>query len=399
MKRWLTISLILNAALLAVLLLRTRAPDKITRPQGPVPTAKIEAPTSQSPQAQPATHTKSTDLNSWLTDLRAAGVPNKILANLVIADFENRWDVKERDLQKQFDTGDLDANALTRAEDERIAEREQTLRNALGEEGFRQWDKENTLRDLNLENVNLSDAETDSLYQLRKTLSQNQRDLQTASHAGKIDDADLSQKLSALQTQYDTQVQTLLGNDRYAQMTASPDAAAADLRRKTKDLHPTDGELTALAAAQQQWNDQRAALDHQLESAQVTPEQHDAQMQALNSARDQAYQSALGTNSFAEYQKSQDPTYQAMKHFSATWQLTDDDIDYLYSTLQYYKTSVANYQQQAQTLQNQGQPVDWTNVQKSISQFSGQVDQTLQNYLGDDRLKKLEQNNVLTLGN
>ena len=41
---------------------------------------------------------------------------NKILANLVIADFENRWGVKERDLQKQFDAGDLDASALTRAE-------------------------------------------------------------------------------------------------------------------------------------------------------------------------------------------------------------------------------------------------------------------------------------------
>jgi len=397
MKRLLIISVALNAILLAALLSRTRATNNTTEPQTPTPIAKIIIPLP--PQPPPPTHAKSTDINSWLPDLRAAGVPNKILANVVIADFENRWDARERNLQKQFDAGDLDASAITRAEDERVAEREQTLRNALGEEGFREWDKENTLRDLNLDNLNLSAAETDSLYQLRKTLMQTQRDLQTASHEGKIDDADLSRKLSALQTQYDTQVHALLGDDRYAQMNVSPDPTTADLRRKTINLHPTDDELTALTAAQKQWNDQRAALDHQLESAQITPEQHDAQMQALDSARDQACQRALGANTFAQFERSQDPNYQAMKHFSTAWQLTDDDIDYLYSTLQYYKTSVASYQQQLQTLQNQGQPVDWTNVQKSISQFSGQIDQTLQNYLGDERFKKLEQNNILTLGN
>ena len=122
-------------------------------------------------------------------------------------------------------------------------------------------------------------------------------------------------------------------------------------------------------------------------------------MKALDATRDQTYQSALGTNGFSDFQKSQDVNYQAMKHFSTAWQLNDQDIDYLYRTIQYYKTTVASYQQQAQALQSQGQSVDWDAVQKSISQFSGQVGQTLQGYLGNDRFKKLEQNNILTLNN
>lgn len=393
MKRWLALSLASNIGLLVLVLVHQPRQIELTKlaetsqPQETVP--------SSPPQTATATLPKPQNLNSWLSILREAGVPNKIIANVVIADFENRWDTKERDLQQKYDTGEIDADALNQAETERIAERERTLRTALGETGYRQWDKENTLHDLNLSSVKLSDAESDSLYQLKKNLLQSQHDLEQASCDGKIDTTDLSQKLSDAQTQYDAQTRTLLGDDRYAAMNNSPDPVNADLRRKTKELHASDDQLTAMASAQKDWNTQRAAIEQQLEAGQLTPEQHDAQMQALDAARDSAYQHALGTNAFADFQKSQDANYQAMKHYSTAWQLNDTDIDYLYRSLQYYKTSVLSYEQQAQALQSQGQPVDWNGVQKSVSQFSSQLSLTLQNYLGDDRFKKLEQNNIL----
>jgi hypothetical protein len=399
MKRWLVLSLILNISLLTLLLTAARSHSKITTSLVPVQTANSQ-PLLASPSPQIAalpSPAKPQNLNSWLDALRAAGVPNKILANVIIADFENRWDIKERDLQQKYDAGDIDAAALNQVETDRVAEREQSLRTALGEAGYRQWDKENTLHDLNLGSLTLSDAESDSLYQLRKNLLQSQHDLEQASRDGKIDGTEFSQKLSALQTQYDTQTKALLGDARYAAMNPSTDPAIADLRRKTKDLHPDDNQFTALTTAQKQWNDQRATLERQLESSQITPDQHDAQMQALDAARDQAYQQALGTNAFADFQKSQDPNYQAMKHYSAAWQLNDSDIDYLYSAIQDYKTSITKYERQAQTLQSQGQPVNWNDVQKSIFDFSSQADQSLQSYLGENRFKKLEQNNILSL--
>ncbi len=401
MKRWFILSLILNVGFVGIFLSRSghvKNSAAGATPQAPVVNGqqKTVEPQSQSAPIAPA---KRQDLNSWIETLRDAGVPNKIIANVVIADFENRWETKERELQQKFDAGEVDADALTQAETERTTERDQALRAALGEAGYRQWDKENTLHEMNLGSLKLSDTETDSLYELRKNLAQRRRDLEQDAREGKIDDTDLSQKLSALQTQYEAQTHTLLGDERYAAMKNSPDAVDADLRRKTRDLHPSDDQLGELAAAQKQWNEQRAALEHQLEAAQLSPEQHDAQMQAIDAARDQAYQRALGTNNFAEFQKSQDPNYQAMKHYSAAWQLTDDDIDYLYRTLQYSRTSISSYQQQAQALQGQGRPVDWNSVQKNISQFSTQQEQTLQNYLGEERFKKLEQNNILTLGN
>jgi hypothetical protein len=400
MKRVLIFSLMLNVGLLCVVLARhgsAHHPPAINPPSTQLANRQsADLPTLRADSLTPA---KQNDVNSWLDSLRNAGVPNRILASVVIADLENRWEAKERDLQQKFDTGDVDADALTQLETERVAEREQALRTALGEHGYREWDKENTLRDLNLGSVKLADAESDSLYQLRKNLAQSQRDLEQASRDGKLDGADLSQKLSALQTQYESDARTLLGNDRYAAMNHSPDPVAADLRRQTKDLHPSDDQLGALAAAQKQWNEQRAALDRQLESGQLSPEQHDAQMQTLNASRDQAYQTALGTNAFADFQKTQDANYQAMKHYAAAWQLSESDIDYLYRTLQNSRMSINGYQQQAQMLQGQGRPVDWSSVQQNISQFSGQVEQALQTYLGEERFKKLEENKVLTLGN
>jgi hypothetical protein len=401
MKRWLALSLVLNLGLLIVVFSRSGHTEK---PAGGETHAAPgieprQTAISQALQTVPISPTKPQDLNSWLETLRSAGVPNKIIANVVIADFENRWETKERELQQKFETGEVDADALTQAESERVAAREQALRTALGDAGYHQWDKENTLRDMNLGSVKLSDAESDSLYELRKNLLQGQRDLEQAAHEGKIDETELSQKLSALQTQCETQTHALLGDNRFAAMNNSPDVVSADLRRKTKDLNPTADQLGELTAAQKQWNDQRANLDRQLESGQLSPDQHDAQMQSLDAARDQAYQRALGTNGFVAFQKSQDPNYQAMKQYSTAWQLTDSDIDYLYQTIQASKASISSYQQQAQALQSQGRPVDWSSVQKSISQYSNQVGQTLQNYLGDERFKKLQQNNVLTLGN
>ena len=75
--------------------------------------------------------------------------------------------------------------------------------------------------------------------------------------------------------------------------------------------------------------------------------------------------------------------------------ITGADIDYVYRTICYYEKSVQDYQQQVQTFDQQGQAIDPDTVKKNLQQFSQQTEQTLRNYLGDDRFYKLKQNGII----
>jgi hypothetical protein len=417
MKRWLITSLAINFVLFALLLLATRPVEtKIGSPGEIADTsAGLNVPIADlpMPKTSPAVHALPDGWQPWLDQLRAAGVPNKILARLVIADFEDRWEERQRLIQRQFENGELGADALTQAEAERHAELEKQLQAALGDDGFRQWDKENTLRDINPAGILLSDAETDALYQLRKTLLQQRQDLESASRNGEIDEHDLSEKLSAAQMQYESQVRTLLGEDRYAAMTNEPDLVSPQLRRALRNLQPNDEQFVSLLQAQRQWNQQRADLERKLdESPQVgrgaptapllgawQPRTYEEQLRAIDAVRDQAFQQVLGTNGFAAFLMEQDTRYQTMKHYATAWQLSDRDIEYLYRTLQSCDRSVADYRQQAAALEAQGQPVDSNSMQYNLRQFLDQMQQGLLSYLGNERFDKLKANNVLSWNN
>ena len=316
-------------------------------------------------------------------------MPDQILAGLVAADFEDRWENQQRELQRKYENGDIDADALAQAAAEHDAAEEADLRAALGDDGFRRWDREKVLREFNLASVNLSDTEKDRLYQLRKDMLKQRQDLQASARRGEIDEADLSEKLSATQSQYEQDSKALLGEQRYAAMNTGPDPAVANLRRQMKGLDVNDEQMSALVQAQQQWNQQRAQLN--LNDDQPG---YEDQLQALDAAREQAFQKILGPEGFAAYEKKQDPSYQALKHYANVWQLQDTDIDYLYGALRDYNRSVQDYQARASQLQSQGQDVDWDSVRKNIELFSQQTGKTLSYYLGDDRFKKLKQNEL-----
>jgi hypothetical protein len=402
MKHWLGTSLVINVVLFALLLVAVRPVEtKVVPAAEMAETSDPILPTVDVPRPQfpPAFRAAADGWHSWLDELRAAGVPNKILARLVAADFEERWGERQLAIQHQFENGELGADALTQAEAERPAEREKELRAALGEEGFRQWDKENTLRDINPAGILLSDAESDLLYQLRKSLLQQRHELETASRNGEIDEQDLSEKLSAVQMQYESQVRTLLGGDRYAAMTNEPDWVGPQLRRALGDEKPSEEQFDSLLQAQHQWNQQRADLERKLEETTLQPGAYEEQVRSIDSQRDQAFQQVLGTNGFAAFLMEQDTRYQTMKHYATAWRLSDRDIEYLYRALQSYDQSVANYREQAGALEVKGQPVDWNGVQNDLGQFLDRVHQNLLSYLGNERFDKLQANNVLNWNN
>jgi len=329
------------------------------------------------------------DWHSWLIQLRAAGVPNKVLAGLVMADFEDRWDQQQRELQRKFDNGDVDPDVLAAADADHASALDAEMRQALGEQGFRDWDRERTLRDFDFSGVNLSTSERDGLYQLRKDLSTKRKEFEDASRRGEIDEAELNAKLAAAQADYQQQMKTLLGDARYTALTTTPDPGIGDLKRQVRGLNVGDDQMTALMQAQQQWSHQRSQINDDAPG-------YETQMQALDKARDDAFQKILGPDGYAAYQKQQDASYLTLKHYANAWQLAPGDIDYLYGAIHNYNQNVQDYRDRARAMEAQGQVVDWDSVQKNIDSFSQQTEQTLSFYLGADRFSKIKQNDVFS---
>ncbi|MBU6411423.1 MAG: hypothetical protein KGR98_13650 [Verrucomicrobia bacterium] len=116
-------------------------------------------------------------------------------------------------------------------------------------------------------------------------------------------------------------------------------------------------------------------------------------------ARDQAFQQILGADGYAQYQRAQDPTYQALHLYKSAFQLSESDVSYLYDTYHAYGQDIQRFREKAQALAQVGYPVNWNDIQQDIRNFSTQDQQTVVNYLGEDRFAKLQQNGLLTFQN
>src|SRR5213075_434489 len=105
MKRWLITSLVINVVLIALLLFTTRPVETevVPAPQIAEAAAGSNVPTANVPPPKTVSVFRAAagGWHSWLDELRAAGVPNRILARLVSADFENRWEERQRAMQHQ----------------------------------------------------------------------------------------------------------------------------------------------------------------------------------------------------------------------------------------------------------------------------------------------------------
>lgn len=333
------------------------------------------------------------DQRRWLVDeLRAMGVPNKILARIVQQDIDANWNKFAGELTLKC-RGDSDTMAALQLQIDTSMDSD--MRAALGEEGFKQWDHENLLRETDPGKIQLTTTETDAAYDLWKKLQQRELELKKAKLDGQMDEADMTDAHDKAYSEFNQQMKALLGDDRYAksQQTDS-DTAASNLRSDFAKANPTDAQFQQLLQTQQQWNERRAELDKQFQD-NTSSATYTEQVKALDAARDAQYQSVLGTNIFSALQKEQDPGYASMKKYESLWGLDDNSIDSIYGTLKYYQKSVSDYQTQAHTLEASGQTVDWSAINKNLQQFSQQIQQSLRNYLGQDRFSRLQQNGVL----
>jgi hypothetical protein len=390
----------LNLLLLAAVIILAASRSK-TVEQPPSAISNGSAPTNEVFVASTTQQFKSfkdlatmADWRRWIDQLRNVGVPEATLARLVQGDFDDRWQKRQSEAQSAYNHGEIDSDALAKLDLEHQVEQEKELRAALGEEGFKNWDKHRLLQELNLKEIDLTDTENDSIYALKKKLEEHLRDLDKQKLDGGIDQASLTDQQQKAQADYDQQLKTLLGGDRYATVQGLENPAG-DLRRQLRNgnLAVDDTQFAAILEAQSNWNNSRAELQEQ--EAQTHDSSIEGQLKALDTVRDETYQEILGTNGFEEFQKQQDSRYAEMKRYADTWGINNTDIDYVFHTVQSYEKSVQDYQHQEYLLNSQGQSVDWDAVSKKIQQLTQQTENSLREYLGDDRFDKIKQNGII----
>ncbi len=357
-------------------------PEKTTHTliEAPAPSASANSPRN-------AHIASASNRPLWIDQLRAASVPDRILARAVLADLEEQWDRRVEEYQG-------DADKLAALQQERERDQESALRAALGEEGFRLWDQQNLLREASLGKLQLTAAEANALYDLKKQLQQRHRDLEQARVRGEMDDAEINDASDKAYSEFNQQMKALLGDGRYAKSQGQDDGTtAANLRQELAKVNPSDSQFQALLKAQQRWNERRAELDKQFQD-DASSAAYAEQVRTLGAARDQEYQRVLGTEAFDALQKEQDVAYSKMEKYKSIWGLDDNEIEYVYSTLKYHEKIVQDYLAQAHALEAQGQSAASDTTKRSSQQLVEQTRQTLQNYLGQDLFNKMERNGV-----
>jgi hypothetical protein len=360
----------------------------------PAATTAVPSPASVSVSPErPANISKPPAVN-WVQALRDAQISEKVIADVSAANFEDRWHALALENQKKFNRGEIDQVTLSGFDLQHDEEREKQMRVALGDEGFRHWDQARELADLDRSGVQLSADESGRLYDLRKNLARKQLELDKARLQGKLTDEDAASQSGALYTQYNQDLLKFLGDDRYAQMQNGGDTGASGLKQNLNSINADDSQVSGMETAQQQWNSQRNQLDVQLQKGEVTAEDYQKQLAALDAQRDQEYQKVLGTNGFAEFQRNQSEQYQALKRVGPGVGFSSDDVNNLYAMLQGYQTEVSDYRDRAQQLQAQGQTVDWPAVDKVLANYEQQTESALRDQLGD-KFDKLKRSNIM----
>lgn len=330
----------------------------------------------------------------WVQALRDAKITEKVIADVASANFEERWHQLAEGNQKKFDRGEIDHAALMQLDLEHDDEREKEMRAVLGDQGFRHWDENRLLADVSRTGVQLSVHESDQLYDMRREADRKRLDLDKARLAGKLTDQDSAAQSEALSTQYNQQLLKFLGNDRYAQMENGGDTGTSELKQNLRGIQADDSQIAGMQTEQQTWNSQRNDLDIKLQQGDITAEDYEKQTKALETQRDEEYKKVLGSDAFAEFQRNQNPQYQSLKGIGASLGFTADDINGLYATIQGYQNEVTDYRDRAKALENQGQTIDWSGVDKVLQNFSQQTETALRDKLGE-RFDKFKRSNLM----
>jgi hypothetical protein len=334
----------------------------------------------------------SVEPRNWIVTLRSEGIPEKVLAQLALADFDDLWQGRQSKAQEEYNRGDMDADGLAALARQHDIEQENDLRARLGETAFREWDAARLFQQFNLDHAALTASETNSLYELAVNLRARLRDLEKARGENEMDQAAFNAEQTKAQADFETHVRALLGDERYGALHGT-DPAVGELRRNLHGLNLDDQQFATLLQAQQQWDTARAHLEQQQVETGGTHLQ--PQIDALTQQRDQTFASILGTNGLALFEKQQDSRYLELQKNAAQWGIDSSKLDYIYHTIQAYEKATTDYDRKLRDLEARGMKVDTDLYQQPLRNYARDMAQCLRTNLGEAQYQAVSQNRIL----
>ncbi len=397
----LRISIGANLVLLAVVVaLLARGPARapaVPAPRGG-PAAAQPGSTAAAAPPRPAA---SVLTPAAIAQLEQSGVSRDTLISVVLADLNRRSTQRLAALQQRYAPKLVPDRELRRLAREDDAEQVRALKDAFGEDGYRAWDQDQALRELNRarppgDELPMSAAEAAQASRAQREFDAKSRELQQAMEEGDADRAESGELLAQAQRDLDRKLEQLLGEQRFQALRGGTDPTT-EVYRKYGDLNPTPDQAQAVLAAEGDARARQAALTDQLRQNPGAAADLTAQLQTISEAQDQNLRQIFGAEAYDTLKRQSDPTYQTLQQYAGVWNLQPADVQSVYATLRAFQDQADRLRAAAALRDAAGQPVDWRAVNAQIEQARQQTESGLQNQIGSDRLAQLEQNGVLTV--
>ena len=383
-------SLALNAGLIAVLLLANlrNSPPQIARP---APEDELHGRT-RSPlgaadeQTRPSM--RETDGTDWRESLHRSNVPRHVLIAAIQADFHAKWSERDIELQKQYTNGKVEMEDLALFNLDREIALEAAMRDALGEDAFREWDRNRKFFDINTGALALTADEANKLHPLRTALTDRLRALERAKLKKEIDPAAYDERVEIAQADYEQELKKLVGFERFNE--ARDSGIPAYLRRELRGLGISEAQFAQVQEIEGTFGDGRADLQIAAQHGSIDSAKLDQEQEALTQLREAQLQQALGEKAYALYRKQQDPRYQTMVDFAPSWRLSAQDIENVFELLHAHETETRRVKLSAYAA---GIPPE--KIQDQVSALQARLNESLLQTLSSEQIAKLGRNGVV----
>jgi hypothetical protein len=333
LSRFTTVSLALNAGLIAFLLFAAR-PDSSPATQTALGTRGSDR--VRSTASQESQSTANVGTADWKTGLRQSNIPSHVFIAAIQADFNAKWNPRDSDLQKRYTDGEVGIEELSLFNLDREIALEATMRDALGEDAFREWDRNRKFADINTVDLALSGDESNALHNVRTARTDRLRALERSMLTKEIDPATYRERCELVQADYEHEVRNLVGFQRYN--LARDSGIPAYLRRDLRGLGVSDAQLNQIQELEGNFGDGRTDLEVAAQYGSTDSVKLDHEQAALAQSRDEQLQKILGEEAYALYRKQADARYQTMVDSAANWKLTKQDVENVFQLVQSHES-------------------------------------------------------------
>jgi hypothetical protein len=324
-----------------------------------------------------------------LRDLKAAGEPEDVLVNLVVAEFNRQWRDQMKIINQKRRNGEIDNEESQDFFSEREDAIGKTVAELLGQDSFVYWDKQRLLRKGGATGYKFTEAESDALYRIEKEHEDRKLELNGLRNAGEIDPLDFEEENAKSDERYQQLRSKLLTEGRRLHEEGVTVDLRAQIKEQTRQLNLSPQELDALADVAFK----NLQASQRMEVSDTNVESRIAKEEAAEAATEHEFMRILGPQRFAELKKMDDNRYQEMKHYQEVWQLTDNDVNYLYEIFVKYDKAIQAHNAQVSTTSQTSTEGNEPNL-KQTDDFQKTQQQHLEaellRFLGEDRLRRFK---------